>query len=99
MRLHTYVRQHPTEDDLADSPLAQLQNQIVGLRPPYLVRTDDDRLPIIDVRFETIQPVRTRIFETGQPERSASGKCVSLELFAFLRSVELPTVVGGTLGG
>ena len=41
MRFHADVRQHPAEDDLADPPLAQLQDQIVGLRAPDLVRTDE----------------------------------------------------------
>ena len=61
MRFDAHVRQHAAEDDLADPPLGQLQDQIVGLRPPYLVRADDDGLPIFDIRLEAIQPVRARV--------------------------------------
>src|SRR5215831_8327662 len=57
MRLDAYVRQHAAEDDLADPALAQLQDQIVGLRPEHLVRADDDGLPVFDVRLEAVEPV------------------------------------------
>jgi hypothetical protein len=42
VRFDTHVRQHPAEDDLADAPLAQLQDQVVGLRTKYLVGTDNN---------------------------------------------------------
>jgi len=52
------VRQHAAEDDLADPPLAQLQREIVGLWPPHLVRADHDRLAVLDIRLEALQPIR-----------------------------------------
>src|SRR5262249_36056866 len=57
MRFHAHVRQHPTEDDLADAAFAQLQNQIVGLRAKYPVWTDNDRLAVFNVRLEALEPV------------------------------------------
>ena len=36
VRLYAHVRQHPTEDDFADTALAQLQCEIVGLRTHIL---------------------------------------------------------------
>ena len=39
----THVRQHPAEDDLADAALAQLQDEVVGLRTKHPVGTDNDR--------------------------------------------------------
>src|SRR5258708_5590107 len=58
MGFDAYIRQHAAEDDLAEFALAQLQDQIVGLRPPYFVWTADDRLSIFDIRLEPVQPVR-----------------------------------------
>ena len=45
VRLNAYVSQHPAENDLIEPPFAQLQHQIVGLRPPNFVRADDDTYP------------------------------------------------------
>ena len=57
------VRQHPAEEDLSDPAFAQLQDQIVGLRPPDLVRADDDRLAVFDIGLEPVQPVCARAGE------------------------------------
>jgi hypothetical protein len=51
MRFHTHVRQHPTEDDLADSAFPQLQNQVIGLRTKYPVWADNDGLAVFNVRI------------------------------------------------
>src|SRR5262249_36455599 len=59
MRLDAHIRQHAAENDPADPALAQLQDEIVGLRPEHLVRADDDRLAVVDVRLEAFEPVRT----------------------------------------
>src|SRR5258708_11021141 len=56
-RFDAYVRQHPAENDLIDPPFAQLQHQIVGLRPPYFVRADYDRLRVVAVCPEAAEPV------------------------------------------
>jgi hypothetical protein len=38
----THVRQHPAEDDFADTAFAQLQDEIISLRTKYPVGTDND---------------------------------------------------------
>jgi hypothetical protein len=61
MGLYAHVRQHAAQDDLADPAFAQLQDQIIGLRSPYFVRADDDRLSIFDVGLEALEPVGARV--------------------------------------
>src|SRR6516162_2172522 len=94
MRLDAHIGQHAAEDDLGDSPLAQLQHEVVGLRPEHLVRADDDRLAVVDVRLEAIEPIRARVREAGEIERSGSRERVVLELVGLERSVHLPAVIG-----
>src|SRR5215471_15660072 len=94
MGLDAHIPQHATEDDLAHPSLAQLQNQIVGLRPEHLVGAYDDGLSVFDIPLEAIEPVRARVRETGQRERAFSCKSVGPELIGLERSVHLPTVVG-----
>src|SRR5215469_18824678 len=65
MRLYAHIRQHAAEDDLVDPALAELQNQIVGLRPEHLMWTGDDCLSVFDVRLKAIQPIRARVCEAG----------------------------------
>src|SRR5262245_23275917 len=60
MGLDAHIRQHATEDDLVHPSLAQLQNQIIGLRPEHLVGADDDGLSVFDIPFEAIEPVCAR---------------------------------------
>jgi alkanesulfonate monooxygenase SsuD/methylene tetrahydromethanopterin reductase-like flavin-dependent oxidoreductase (luciferase family) len=57
------IRQHPAEEDFSDPAFAQLQDQIVGLRPPDLARADDDRFTVFDIRLEPVQPVSARAGE------------------------------------
>src|SRR5215831_19619813 len=57
VRFDTHVRQHPAEDDLAHATLSQLQHQVVGLRPKHPVRASNDRLSVLYVRLETLEPV------------------------------------------
>jgi len=71
MGFDAYVRQHTAKDDFADPPFSQLQDQIVGLRPPDFMRADDDRLSIFNVGLKTIQPVCARVCEPLQGQRSA----------------------------
>ena len=59
MRLDAEVRGHPSEDDLRDAALAQLERQIVGLRAPYLVWRRDDGRSIEDEWLELLEEVRT----------------------------------------
>ena len=49
--LDTEVGQHSTQDDLVDSPFTELKHEIVGLRPPLLVRDDNYRFSILDERL------------------------------------------------
>ena len=59
LRLPTHIRQHSdSEDDLGDTALTQLEDEVVGLRTPDPMRTDDDRFPILDLGLETLEPVR-----------------------------------------
>src|SRR5215467_16398099 len=79
MRFDTDVGQHPSENDLADAALAQLQHEVVGLRTPDLVRTDDDRFPILDVGFESLEPVRPGSREPLEGQRSPTSENPVLE--------------------
>ena len=54
--------------------LAQLQDQIVGLRSPDLVRADDDGLAVLDIGLEAIEPVRARVREARQIQRVLFGR-------------------------
>src|SRR5262245_51982394 len=45
------------QDDLLDAPLAELQHQVVGGRPVDLVRAEDDRFAVEDVRLELLGEV------------------------------------------
>src|SRR5216683_552246 len=80
MGLNAHVCQHAAEEDLTHPPFAQLQDEIVGLRAPNLVRADDDRSSVFNVGLEAVQPVRTRVREAGQVQRSGSSKRVGFEL-------------------
>jgi hypothetical protein len=55
VRFNTHVRQHSAENDLANSALAQLQYEIIGLRAPDAMGCDYDRFAILDVRLEAIE--------------------------------------------
>src|SRR6516162_5755153 len=61
MGFDAHVRQHAAEDHLA-----QLQNEVVGLRAEDFVRADDDRLAVLDIGLEPINPVRARVGEPRQ---------------------------------
>src|SRR5262245_35054141 len=49
MRFDAHVGQHSAKNNLVDLPLAQLQNKVVGLCAPHLVRRDDDSFAILNV--------------------------------------------------
>jgi len=44
VRFDAHVRKHPADNHLPDPTLAQLQDEVIGLGPIYLVRTDHDGL-------------------------------------------------------
>src|SRR5262245_65706202 len=73
--------------------LAQLQHEVVGLRTPDLVRTDNDGLPILDVRLEALEPVRAGAREPVEGQRSPTSENPVREFARFQRVVELPPTV------
>src|SRR5437867_3231162 len=58
-----------------NTALAQLQHEVVGLRTPDLVRTDDDRLPILDVGLEALEPVSAP--DPENPSRFSARRAIS----------------------
>src|SRR5690242_7421740 len=60
VRFDTHVRQHAAENDFADTALAQLQDEIVGLWTKHPVGTDNNSLAVVDVRLEPLEPVCAR---------------------------------------
>ena len=71
MGFDAHVRQHAAEDHLTDAALAQLQNEVVGLRAEDFVWTDDDRLAVLDIGLEAINPVPSWRTPPGLAGRSA----------------------------
>src|SRR5262245_29512935 len=93
VRLHTDVGQHASENDLADAAFAQLQDEVVGLRSPDLVRTHDDGLPILDVWLEALEPVRPGSREAIEGECSHTSEGFFGKLARLQWIVELPPAV------
>jgi hypothetical protein len=58
VRFDAHIGEHSAQNDLADFPFAELQNEVVGLRPPHAVRRDDDGFAILDVGLKALQPIR-----------------------------------------
>jgi hypothetical protein len=48
MGLDAHVRQHAAQNDFADSALAQLQDEIIGLWPEHFVRADDNGFSVFN---------------------------------------------------
>ena len=57
VRLDAEVCGHPSQHDLRDAALSQLQRQVVALRAPYLVWRGDDCRPIEDELLELLEEV------------------------------------------
>src|SRR5215468_6749637 len=93
VRFHTDIGQHPTKYDPIDPALAQLQHKVVGLRTPHLVGTDDDGLPVLDVRLEALEPVGPRSGKPVERECATTSKDLLGELAGLQRIVELPAAV------
>src|SRR5262245_3056774 len=93
VRFHADIGQHPSKHDPIDPALAELQHEVVGLRTPYLVRTDDDGLPILDVRLEALEPVGPRSGKPVERECATTSKDLLGELAGLQRIVELPAAV------
>jgi len=79
MALDAHVRQHPAQNNLRYRSLAELRDQVVRLRAEYLVRTDDDRLAVLDVWFEAVEPIRAGILESREVQRADASECVGPE--------------------
>src|SRR5262249_45854138 len=94
MRFDAHVGQHSAKNDLVDLPLAQLQNQVVGLWAPDLVRSDDDSFAVLYVWPETLQPISAGPSKTIEIEDSFPGEKTGGRLIGFEWSVELPPLVG-----
>jgi hypothetical protein len=57
VRFDTHVRQHSAENDFVDAAFAQLENEVIGLRTKYSVRTDNDGFAVLDIRLKAVEPV------------------------------------------
>src|SRR5262249_8887425 len=90
VRFDADVGQHPSENDLPHAALAQWHHEVVGLRTPDLVRTDADRLPILDVGLEALEPVRPGSREPLEGQRSSTSENPVLDFDRLQRVVELP---------
>ena len=90
--LDAHVRQHPAQDDLRHRPFPELQDQVVRLRAEYFVRADDDRLAVLNVWLEAIQPIRAGVFEPREAQRVAPGECMGPEFIRLERTIEFPCV-------
>ena len=63
VRFDAHIGEHSAQNDLADFPFAELQYEVVSLRPPHAVRRDDDGFAILVVGLDALQPIRPRSFE------------------------------------
>src|SRR5947209_7778089 len=80
VRFDAHVRQHPAEDDLGDCPLAELQDEVVAMWTPDLVRAGNDCVSVVDVRFEFVEPIGAGPRESLQREWARAGKRAGAEL-------------------
>ncbi len=74
------------ENHLFDTSFPQLKHEIVGSGPIHFVRTCDDRVARLKIRFETLRPVGARIGEPCQRERAFSSDHTQLSHQHFERS-------------
>jgi hypothetical protein len=95
VRFYAHVRQHSTEDDLADAALAELQYQVVRLRAKDPTRTHNDGLAVFDVGLEALEPVGSRVGEPLETQSSASQEHLDFGLIGLQWAFELPSAVRG----
>src|SRR5262245_39577937 len=93
VRFDTHVRQHPAENDFADAALAQLQDEVVGLRTKHPVGTGNNSLVVIDVRLEPLEPVGARPGEAIEAQSSAASEHLGFSLIGLERAVEFPSTI------
>jgi len=87
VRFDTHVRQHPAENDFADTALAQLQDKVVGLRAKHPAGTGNNSLAVIDERLEALEPVGARPGETVEAQSSAASEHLGLSLIGLERPI------------
>src|SRR5262249_7086945 len=84
----------PPRMTLGDPPLAQLQDEIVGLRAQHPVRRYDDGLAIVDIGLEAYQPICARVLEAVEVQDSPTAEEACGGLVRLERPVELPAGIG-----
>src|SRR4051794_3387998 len=92
--LHAEIGEHPGQDDLLDAALAELQDEVVGLRPPHLVGAHHDRLAVLDVWLVTVEPVGAGAREPIEAERVGPEELLALEHHSLDRPAEPPDLIG-----
>src|SRR5262249_20058458 len=95
VRFHAHVRQHPAENDFANAALAELQDEVVGLRTKHPMGTDNNSLAVIDEGLEPLEPVGARPGEAFEAQSSAASKHLGLSLIGLEGAVEFPSTVAG----
>src|SRR5262245_4323126 len=95
MRFDAHVCQHPAENDFANAALAQLQDEVVGLRTKHPVGTDNNSLAVIDEGLEPFEPVGARPGEAFEAQSSAASEHLGLSLIGLERAIEFPSTVAG----
>ena len=93
--LDTEVGQYPGQDDLVDATLAELKDEVVGLRAPHFMRADHNRLAVFDEGFVPIQPVRPGAGEPVVTERIGAEELLALQHHLFDGPAELPSLIVG----
>src|SRR5215469_12317608 len=93
VRFDAHVRQHSTENHLADAALAQLQHEVVRLRTKDPMRTYNDRLAVFNVGLEALEPVGTGAGEPLETQSSSSQEHPGFGLIGLQWAVELPSAV------
>jgi len=79
MALHTEVGEHSGQDDLVLVALAELQDEIVGLRPPHFVRADHHRLAVFDEGLITLKPVGPGADKSIEAERIGTDEALDCQ--------------------
>src|SRR5262245_25679140 len=95
MRFDAHVCQHPAENDFANAALAQLQDEVVGLRTKHPVGTNNNSLAVIDEGLEPLEPVGARPGEAFEAQSSAASEHFGLSLIGLERAVEFTSPVRG----
>ena len=74
---------------------AELEDEVVGLRPPHLVRADHDRLAVLDEGLVAVEPVGPGAGEAREAERVGAVELLALQHHLLDRPAEPPRLVVG----